>query len=64
MPTAAGGSRGRGRREDPVQILLIVIAVVVALVVIGAVIEAAKWLLFLAVAVFVLGLFAGWWRRA
>jgi len=64
MPTAAGGSPGRGRREDPVQILLIVIAVVVALVVIGAVIEAAKWLLFLAVAVFVLGLFAGWWRRA
>jgi len=47
-----------------VQILLIVVAVVIALVVIGAVVEALKWLLFLAVAVFVVGLFAGWWRRA
>lgn len=46
------------------QILLIVVAVVIALVVIGAVVEALKWLLFLAVAVFVVGLFAGWWRRA
>jgi hypothetical protein len=47
-----------------VQVLLIVVAVVLALVVIGAVVEALKWLLFLAAAIFVVGLFAGWWRRA
>jgi hypothetical protein len=47
-----------------VQILLILIAVAIALAVIGAVVAALKWLLFLAAVVFVVGLFAGWWRRS
>jgi hypothetical protein len=47
-----------------VQILLILLIVVIGLAVIGAVISALKWLLFLAAAVFVVGLVAGWWRRA
>ena len=46
------------------QILLILLIVVIGLAVIGAVISALKWLLFLAAAVFVVGLVAGWWRRA
>jgi hypothetical protein len=46
-----------------VQILLIIVAVVIALAIIGAVISALKWLLFLAAAIFVVGLLAGWWRR-
>jgi hypothetical protein len=46
-----------------VQILLVVLAVVIALVVLGAVIQALKWLLILAGVVFVVGLFAGWWGR-
>jgi len=46
-----------------VQVLLVVLAVVVALVVIGAIVSALKWLLFLAAAIFVVGLLAGWWRR-
>jgi hypothetical protein len=46
-----------------VQILLIVIAAVIALAIIGAVISALKWLLFLAAVIFVVGLLGGWWRR-
>jgi hypothetical protein len=51
------------RWEGPVQVLLLVLVVVIALVVIGAVISALKWLLFLGAAIFVIGLFTGWWRR-
>jgi hypothetical protein len=46
-----------------VQILLLVLVVVIALAVIGAVISALKWLLFLAAAIFVIGLLTGRWRR-
>jgi hypothetical protein len=45
------------------QILLVLVAIVIALAVIGAIVTALKWLLFLAAAVFVIGLIGGWWRR-
>jgi hypothetical protein len=47
-----------------VQILIVLVAVVIAVVVIGAIVSALKWLLFLAAAIFVVGLLAGWWRRS
>jgi len=54
----------RQHAGGPVRILLILLVVVIALAVIGAVVSALKWLLFLAAVVFVVGLFAGWWRRS
>jgi TM2 domain-containing membrane protein YozV len=46
------------------KILLIVIGVVIALSVIGAIISALKWLLILAGIVFIVGLVGSWSRRS
>jgi hypothetical protein len=45
------------------KILLIVVAVVIALSILGAIISALKWLLIIAGIIFIIGLVGSWSRR-
>jgi uncharacterized membrane protein len=49
--------------EDPVGVLLVLLVVVILFVVVGAIIEALKWLVFLGIAVLLVGLIANWSRH-
>ncbi len=56
-------SAPEGLEAVGVRVLMVILAVVVAMIVIGAIVEALKWLLILAGAVFLVGLVGGWSRR-
>jgi hypothetical protein len=58
------GQVAGGRLEDAVKVLLIVLAVVIALSLLGALINALKWLLILAGIVFIVGLVGSWASRS